>query len=382
MGCFLRNTLKENIDAEKKNSIENIEKIEKKYKHLKIEYFSFFYINEKSLKFNISKNHPQSLSVIENNYIYRQMEYCVCKIIIAEKNFGTGFFCNIPIPNCDRYLPVLITNNHVLGEKEISPDKNATINISVNDELKKYQLYMADRLTYTSKKLDVTIIELKIEDNLNIYGYEIDDYNQPNKYFEQLPVYMVHYPLSMRVCKSIGSIRIIDKNYNIKHTCSTQEGSSGGPIINLNTFKLIGVHKGKSKNQDINLGTFIKGPIEEFFATNKNIIFSRNITHCFLKIIDFNIIKDNQNETKLNYDRFIKFMSTDHLISVSILCSGFSIFANIENILYKLYPEYKHLNCFFLCNGNKINRFKTINENKISEEGYVVICIYDDLFLD
>ena len=53
------------------------------------------------------------------------------------------------------------------------------------------------------------------------------------------------------------------------HKCSTEYGSSGGPIILLNTFKAIGAHKGSSKyNFDFNLGTLLKYPILDF---NKNI---------------------------------------------------------------------------------------------------------------
>ena len=348
----------------------------KKYKNLKIECYSFFIINENPLKLINLKSHPQSLSTKENNFIYNQMEKCVCKIV-CQKGFGTGFFCNIPIPNTYLYLPVLITNNHVLGEKDISSDKY--IKISINDELDKHELYMSDRLAYTSKKYDVTIIELKKEDNLKIYGYEIDyyAYNQPHNYFEQLAVYMVHYPLSIKVSKSIGSIRVIESNYNIKHTCSTKSGSSGGPIINLNTFKLIGVHKGSSLNQEFNFGTFIKGPIEELFGSYNN-IFNKPIYSSFLKNIDFKMIKETENEIKLNYDRYINFTSLDQKINLSILCSGNSIFANIENILYNICPKYKNSNCYFLCNGIQLNRFKTINENQIREEGYVIMVIHED----
>lgn len=31
---------------------------------------------------------------------------------------GTGFFCRIPFPDINHLLQVLITNNHVLGEKD------------------------------------------------------------------------------------------------------------------------------------------------------------------------------------------------------------------------------------------------------------------------
>ena len=48
------------------------------------------------------------------------------------------------------------------------------------------------------------------------------------------------------------------------HLCATEEGSSGAPIINLKTFKVIGVHNGKRANKDLNIGTIIREPINEF----------------------------------------------------------------------------------------------------------------------
>jgi len=50
------------------------------------------------------------------------------------------------------------------------------------------------------------------------------------------------------------------------HKCSTEHGSSGGPIILLNTVKVIGVHKGSSNN-NFNYGTLLQYPI---LAFNKN----------------------------------------------------------------------------------------------------------------
>ena len=53
---------------------------------------------------------------------------------------------------------------------------------------------------------------------------------------------------------------------------STEPGMSGSPIINLNTYKVIGVHKGASKNKTSNYGTFLREPIKQFYLKNKNSI--------------------------------------------------------------------------------------------------------------
>ena len=58
-------------------------------------------------------------------------------------------------------------------------------------------------------------------------------------------------------------------------------------------------------------------------------------------------------------------ISSDQKIFYAIPCSGNSIFAEIEEILYKEYPEYRETNNTFLANGKEILRFKSINDNQI-----------------
>ena len=57
------------------------------------------------------------------------------------------------------------------------------------------------------------------------------------------------------------------KKYNFNHKCSTKEGSSGSPILNLKN-KLIGIHK--AGNKQYNRGAFLNCAIKEFRELNKN----------------------------------------------------------------------------------------------------------------
>ena len=67
----------------------------------------------------------------------------------------------------NQLLRLLITNYHVLNEQDIIPGD--TINISLNNEqiFKKIKIDI-NRKKYTNKDLDVTIIEIKKEDNIII----------------------------------------------------------------------------------------------------------------------------------------------------------------------------------------------------------------------
>ena len=54
------------------------------------------------------------------------------------------------------------------------------------------------------------------------------------------------------------------KKFNIFHSSSTDDGSSGSPILLLSNFKIIGIHKGREKSGNNNIGKFIRFAIEEF----------------------------------------------------------------------------------------------------------------------
>ena len=63
--------------------------------------------------------------------------------------------------------------------------------------------------------------------------------------------------------------------------------------------------------------------------------------------------------------RCVNFITTDQSLFYAVSCSGQDTFAEVEEKLYKEYPEYRETNNTFLANGNQVLRFKTISENKI-----------------
>ena len=77
-------------------------------------------------------------------------------------------------------------------------------------------------------------------------------------------------------------------------------------------------------------------------------------------------LNNNQNiQNILQNDKCVNFITTDSSLFYAIPCNGNSTFAEVEEKLYKEYPEYRETNNTFLANGTEILRFKTINENKI-----------------
>ena len=66
-----------------------------------------------------------------------------------------------------------------------------------------------------------------------------------------------------------------------------------------------------------------------------------------------------------NCNKCVNIISDDQNINYAIPCSGDDIFAEIEEKLYKEYPDYRETNNKFLVNGKEVLRFKSINDNNI-----------------
>ena len=114
-------------------------------------------------------DYPESVSLEGIEEILDQMKKKVCKIFIENGDIGTGFFGKIPFPDNNNLLSVLITNNHLINE--IILEKNINILISINNEKKNREIKLENRIIYTNKEYDITIIEIKKEDNINNYLY-------------------------------------------------------------------------------------------------------------------------------------------------------------------------------------------------------------------
>jgi len=219
---------------------------------------------------------PKPVSFENTEKILSQMKNCICKIHKNNGKKGTGFFCKIPYTNKSKLLTVLITNFHVLNENDLKNNNIIKYTLKDDKQIRKIKIDNNKRKIYTSKKLDITFIEIKQnEDNINEF-LEIDEsiINQTKEFIEATyknkSIYLLHYPQGEDIAVSYG---ILDKinNEEINHFCNTSKGSSGSPILSLDNFKVIGIHCGSSKdeNENCNKGIFIKYPIKEFNKQNR-----------------------------------------------------------------------------------------------------------------
>ena len=279
------------------------------------------YIKEKEIKNNISIGLDQLVIIKE------KMEKSTCKIKCPKEGYGTGFFCKIPFPDQFNLLPVLITNNHVLDKNDIKIGNKFRFSLN-NDKSHFYIFCDKERKTYTNIDYDITIIELKPKESEFLF-LEIDEkffLKNPNDFYKDLSIYLMHYPNGKKVELSDGKIQgMYEDNFTFEHSCTTQRGSSGGPIINLLNHKVLGLHKGYKKLKTYNLGTLLSIPIQKFNEKyNKNII-NKNIGDNQIKINDLNnnhliddlnLINNNiENNVKINNNENMNKMKNERKIN-------------------------------------------------------------------
>ena len=352
------------------------------------------------------KNFIKPISLEEMPNITEQMKYSICKIHKGETT-GTGFLCNLPYKSVK--IPFLITNNHILNEKDI---KNNEITISFNNQ----EFFMnipidESRITLTNKDLDFTLIEIKDNekkfyknkcneakknDIINLKILEVDEnYNKIdeqslNKAYSLNSIYALHYPKDDKIFISFGLIKNIikekDKNkIKVLHSCSTEDGSSGAPILSLKDFKVVGLHYGSSQ-MDFNEGTFIKSIISELekceFSRNENNKPSQlNVSDNLINnCINFNYINNFPEKiiSKNEYSQTILSFHEENCHYLNIIFEDSSNFKTIiiipsnkdASILFDIYKRNRKDKgsskdgLLFVFNGSIINTNQNI---KISE---------------
>ena len=111
----------------------------------------------------------------------------------------------------------------------------------INNEEKEIEL--ENRIKYTNKGYDITIIEIKNEDK--IYNFiELDNNKRSNKSYRNESIYKIYYSGN----KIIVSFRIIkEDNKNEFINCNIEKNSLGGIILNIKNNRLIGIDKEKKE---------------------------------------------------------------------------------------------------------------------------------------
>ena len=226
------------------------------------------------------------LNIEAEKIITQKYDICLCKI----NNNETGFFTKIPYKS--ELLPVLITNNRTLGESQILNDITITLYLNNKKECKYIKLNN-QRKRYTNEILDITIIEIKKNDNINHY-LELDDEiinhfksSKDNTNFKNI----INY-LKEKNSFIIGSNRFIEKIYN-------KNNASIIPILAYNYYKIIGIYNFYS--YDYNETDSLIYSIYEFQQIENNLLINK-----FNEITFVHKIKKGEKRIKIFSKEFIE----------------------------------------------------------------------------
>jgi len=213
------------------------------------------------------KSKEDEIEIIDAN-IYNSIK-SVCKIESPNIK-GTGFLIKLYLNNKDFFC--LMTNEHVVTKGLIDKKEKITIFYDGGQNSKDIILDKKERFIkeYTNIYLDITIIQIIKIDNIDKkyfllpYLDDLEEQNLKNKI-----IYIVQFP-SGNLGKSEGHILNINK-YEITHNAGTQSGSSGSPILLKDTNQVIGIHKGKNKNEPKKCGDLIFPIIQDLESINLDI---------------------------------------------------------------------------------------------------------------
>ena len=195
--------------------------------------------------------------------------------IIQSDGFSSGFF--LKTKRNEKPFYCLITNNHVISEKEINAKDEIHLIFDGQKKLK-FNLDKEERIIICldeNLKLDVTIVEILPKDNLNDsndsnFFQPYEELDELNEKFLGNDIRIVQFPEGGEISLSTGKIiKFFETNSNcFFHDASTKKGSSGSPIMLKGDDKVFGIHRGS--NQVNNIGIFIGIIIDIIMSIKKN----------------------------------------------------------------------------------------------------------------
>ena len=182
---------------------------------------------------------------------------------------SNGFFCLIPYPDKNHLIHVLITTYRTINEKSLNNNKEIKLTLN-NDKEKKTIKIDKKRKIYINKVLDIVIIEIYPEKDKINYFLELDEKligENLNEILNQSKIYLICYGKENKMDYYEGIIKEIEGN-EIHHISNTESGSGGCPILSLSSFKVIGLHLGRTPHE-YKKGILMNEPLKEFMSGEK-----------------------------------------------------------------------------------------------------------------
>ena len=173
------------------------------------------------------------------------------------------------------------------------------------------------RHTYSNKAYNISIIELKdgefpfeiflmLDNSINTTGQE----EILNAQYLNQDIYLINFYDGNEpeyLCDKIKEIR----DFLLINYCNDENILLGSPILNLNNFKVIGIHKGINKEENSNIGSIIRVPVNEYNKSKEasakqnaellNIMKKPDEPKSIIELLSQKFLKDKEDlENKLN----------------------------------------------------------------------------------
>ena len=198
----------------------------------------------------------------ENLFVFEKMkekiQSKICKIYLSNHKKGIGYFCIIHF-TLNKLIHALITNNNLIDESFLKNGKNS-IKLSMNNNTESIEINLDNRIKFTNKDYDITIIQIFKEEN-KANDYFVLDYGL---YFKNdINIYMLNNSKNEKLIVSIGEIQENNNFNEFNYISQTNNISPGTPILNISNNKIIGIHKGFNKEKNKNIGFFFNYFLEK-----------------------------------------------------------------------------------------------------------------------
>ena len=109
----------------------------------------------------------------------------------------------------------------------------------------------------------------------------------------------------------------------------------------------------------------------------------KDIKNIKIKSLAENIQKENKNlriivSAEEPKDLLtVYFISCDQTLRCAVICNSSDIFNSVVNKLFEKEPIFKENFNYFLCNGTRVNEYKSLKENGIENESHIILNNYD-----
>ena len=268
-------------------------------------------------------------------YINEEEETCVTGKIIDIDNYE--FIHNIKVSNFSSGSPIILWSKNINEIKVIGIYTKGDFFINMNFAI---------------------FIDIIIKDLININKDSINKkINSDNE----------------KICNINLNNNSKKENKLIANPIIIKENSPNNQIFKKSTNMIINqkaLLNDKISNENNNISNNINLSQNESQSLNANSI--NDITSNNSSI---NLNKKEKNISVLKQEKIIvlKFISSDQCLNYSIVCKSTDKFNLVINRIFDIYPEYIEKKCFFMCNGNVINEYKDIQENKIKNGDTIIV---------